>query len=67
VGEEYRSLISSCSYIHSPVTSSLLDPNVLKLLIHVCVCVCIYIHFKFVFDGSKYSTCYCKDFHKLSR
>ena len=29
-GEEYRSLSSSlCSFLHSPVTSSLLDPNIL--------------------------------------
>ena len=29
-GEQYRSLSSSlCSYLHSPVTSSLLDPNIL--------------------------------------
>jgi len=30
LGEEYRSLISSlCSFLHSPVTSSLLGPNIL--------------------------------------
>jgi len=29
-GEQYRSLSSSlCSFLHSPVTSSLLDPNIL--------------------------------------
>ena len=29
-GEDYRSLSSSlCSFLHSPVTSSLLDPNIL--------------------------------------
>jgi hypothetical protein len=30
IGEEYRSLSSSlCSFLHSPVTSSLLGPNIL--------------------------------------
>jgi len=30
LGEEYRSLSSSlCSFLHSPVTSSLLGPNIL--------------------------------------
>jgi len=30
LGDEYRSLSSSlCSFLHSPVTSSLLDPNIL--------------------------------------
>jgi len=28
-GEQYRSLSSSCSFLHSPVTSSLLGPNIL--------------------------------------
>ena len=29
IGEQYRSLSSSlCSFLHSPVTSSLLDPNI---------------------------------------
>ena len=32
-GEQYRSLSSSlCSFLHSPVTSSLLDPNILSTL-----------------------------------
>ena len=31
LGEEYRTLISSlCSFLHSPVTSSRLDPNILS-------------------------------------
>jgi len=29
LGKEYRSLSSSCSFLHSPVTSSLLGPNTL--------------------------------------
>ena len=29
LGKEYRSLSSSCSFLHSPVTSSLLGPNIL--------------------------------------
>jgi len=29
LGEQYRSLNSSCSFLHSPVTSSLLGPNIL--------------------------------------
>jgi len=33
LGEEYRSLSSLlCSFLHSPVTSSLLDPNILNTL-----------------------------------
>ena len=33
LGEEYKSFSSSlCSLLHSPVTSSLLGPNILKLL-----------------------------------
>jgi hypothetical protein len=28
VGEEYRSLSSLCNFLHSPVTSSLLAPNI---------------------------------------
>ena len=33
LGEEYRSLSSSlCSFLHSPVTSSLLGPNILNIL-----------------------------------
>ena len=29
MGEEYRTLSSLCSFLHSPVTSSLLGPNIL--------------------------------------
>jgi hypothetical protein len=33
LGEEYRSLSSSlCSFLHSPVTLSLLGPNILSTL-----------------------------------
>jgi len=35
LGEEYRSLSSSlCSFLHSPVTSSLLGPNILLFVVH---------------------------------
>ena len=36
LGEEYLSLSSSlCSYLHSPVTSSVLGPNMIKLVIYI--------------------------------
>ena len=38
LGEQYRSLSSSlCSYLHSLLASSLLDPN-------ICVCVCVSVY-----------------------
>ena len=41
-GEQYRSLSSSlCSFLHSPVTSSLLDPNILlNTLFSNTLCLC---------------------------
>ena len=52
IGWTLRSLSStSCNYLHSLVTLSLLDPN-LYIYIHMCVCVCIHMFVAILLQSS---------------